>query len=122
MMEERRQYERVVFKAEADLVVQDNAYHADEIGNLSLGGCLLPIVESLVPGTACQVKIKIGGASTELSIVLNGEVLRSNEKGVAVKFTHMEPDCLMHLQNIVRHNAPYSQDAAKEFQFKRGLI
>ncbi len=122
MTEERRQHFRVAFKVEAELAIQGSSYRAEEINNLSLGGCLLPIVEELAPGTACRVMIKMGGPSSELTISLNGEVLRSDEKGVAVKFTNMDPDCLLHLQNIVRHNAPYSQDAANEFQFKRGLI
>ena len=122
MTEERRQHVRVEFKVEAELTVQNSVYRAAEINNLSLGGCLLPIAEDLAPGTACQVTIKMGGISSELTIHLGGEVLRSNDKGVAVKFIEMDPDCLLHLQNIVRHNAPYSQDAAKEFQFKRGLV
>ena len=122
MTDERRQYDRVVFKVEAELTVQGSSSRAEEISNLSLGGCLLPISEGLAPGTTCQVKIKMGGACSELTLRLKGEVLRSNEKGVAIKFINLDPDCLLHLQNIVRHHAPYSQDAAKEFQFKRGLI
>ena len=122
MTDEKRQYDRVVFKVEAELTVQTGAYRAEGVSNLSLGGCLLPITEHFEPGTSCQVKIKMGGTSSELTIRLGGEVLRSNEKGVAIKFVAMGSDCLLHLQNIVRHNAPYSQDAAKEFQFKRGLL
>jgi len=122
MTEERRQYDRVVFKVRAELAMKRKSLYADAISNLSLGGCMLPIADEVAPGTPCEVIIKMGGSSSELMIRLSGEVLRSNEKGVAVKFINLEPDCLIHLQNIVRHNAPYSHDAAKEFQFKRGLI
>ena len=122
MTEERRQYGRVVFKVEAELAVESDSYRAEEITNLSLGGCLLPVTAELDPGKPCRMTINIGGSSSDLTIRLKGEILRSNEKGVAVRFVNMDPDCLLHLQNIVRHNAPYSHDAAKEFQFKRGVV
>jgi hypothetical protein len=121
MKEERRQSNRIVFRVRAELSVQDLHYRAEEISNLSLGGCLLPISEELALGTACQVEIHIGGTSSELNIRVEGEILRCNEKGVAVKFTKIGRDSLLHLQNIIRHSEPYSESAAKEFQFKRGI-
>ena len=121
MKEERRQSNRIVFKVKAKLSAQGTNYRAEEISNLSLGGCLLPIPEEIALGTACQVEIHIGGTTSELNIRVDGEIVRCNEKGVAVKFTKVGRDSLLHLQNIIRHNEPYSESAAKEFQFKRGI-
>ena len=122
MSEERRHHSRVSFKVEAELSIEGGQYRAAEICNLSNGGCLLPIKEELTAGTACQLKILMGGASSELSIRVDGEIVRSSGKGVAIKFTRIDPDSLLHLQNIVRYNAPYSENTDKEFQFKRGLF
>jgi len=122
MIEEKRKHKRITFKVAAEILVGGESICAEEIDNLSLGGCLLPVTAQWPEGTACRVEIHIGGPSSKLSIHVDGEIIRSNEKGVAVKFTHIDPDGLMHLQNILRHNTPYSENRAKEFQFKRGVF
>lgn len=122
MTEERRRFVRVTFKVEAELLIKDAKYRAAEISNLSLGGCFLPIKERLDPGMGCEVQIVMAGASSELVVRVHGEVVRTSDIGIAVKFMHIDPDSLLHLQNIIRYNTSSSEKVAKEFQFRRGLF
>ena len=43
MSEERRRFTRIPFRVKAEMTVSDVLYKAEEISNLSVGGCLLPI-------------------------------------------------------------------------------
>ena len=81
-------------------------FNVEELCNLSVGGCLLPIAEDFKEGTACHVKILLSGTSSEMNIRIDGEIKRSEPGTVAVKFIRIDPDSLFHLQNIVRYNSP----------------
>jgi hypothetical protein len=83
-------------------------YRVEEINNLSIGVCLLPIEADFEFGTKCQITVQLSGTSSELNVQVKGEVVRSSHKILAVKFTGIEFDSLFHLQNIVRYNYPDS--------------
>ncbi|MBL7205694.1 MAG: PilZ domain-containing protein [Desulfobacteraceae bacterium] len=68
MSEEKRRLTRIPFNVGAEITANDALYRSDGILNLSVGGCLLPIKANLDPGTECQMKIMMIGASSELSI------------------------------------------------------
>ena len=106
MAEERRRYSRISFKVKAEMAVGDAVYDVDEIVNLSMGGCLLPVKAILAQGTPCRIKIFLGGTDSEVSLRIDGEVRRAEGAGVAVRFTRIDRESLMHLQNIIRYNYP----------------
>lgn len=106
MTEDRRKFTRVPFKVEAEITVGDIFFKVEEISNLSIGGCLVPITADFEEGTACHVKIFLSGTSSEMSIRIDGEIKRSAPGTLAVKFTRIDPDSLFHLQNIIRYNSP----------------
>ncbi len=106
MPDEKRRFTRVSFKVRAEVTVGDALYCAEEIQNLSMGGCLLPVSVDLEPGTQCGVRILLSGTSSELSVRVDGEIVRSDPGAVAVRFVQIDPDSFFHLQNIVRYNAP----------------
>ena len=105
MPEEKRRFTRIPFRVKAEMTVNDVLYSAEEISNLSVGGCLLPIRADLEPGSVCHVRILLTGTSSELSVRVDGEVMRCDPGAIAIKFTHIDPESLLHLHNIVRHNS-----------------
>ena len=102
---ERRRFSRVPFKTKAEIRVNKALWYAKEVDNLSVGGCLLPIAADLEPQTLCQVSILLSGRTSELNVKIDGKVVRCEQGAVAIKFTHIDPESLFHLQNIVRYNS-----------------
>ncbi|MDY6973586.1 MAG: PilZ domain-containing protein [Thermodesulfobacteriota bacterium] len=122
MSDEKRRFTRVPFKVEAEMSANNTLYRSEEIDNLSIGGCLLPIAADLDPGTECRVGILLSGSSSELNVRIEGEVVRQVPGAVAIKFTRISPDSLFHLQNIIRYNSPDPDAVEKEIHEHPGLI
>lgn len=114
MKKEKRRFTRIPFKVKAEMMVNNVLYNTDKINNLSVGGCLLSIKADLKSGTVCLVKIVLSGTSSEVSIKVNGTIVRCDQKAVAVKFTHIDTDSLFHLQNIIRYNSPDPETIDRE--------
>ncbi len=120
--EEKRRFSRVPFRVTTEMTAKDVSYSADELTDLSVGGCLLPIETDLPPGTECHLKILLTGTTEELSVHIDGEVIRCTPEAVAIKFVRIDPDSLYHLQNIVRHNAPDPDEVDREIRKHPGLV
>ena len=105
MSYEKRRFTRVPFRVRAEMTVNGVLYSAEEIKNLSVGGCLLPIMEYVEPGTVCQVRILLSETSSNHIVKTEGKILRCEPGKLAVKFTQIDPDSLFHLRNIVRYNS-----------------
>ena len=120
--EEKRRFSRVPYIVKAEVMANDVVYTIDEISNLSVGGCLLPIEAELRSGTKCYVRILLSGTNAELSIPVKGEIVRNVPGGTAIKFTQIEPDSLFHLQNIVRFNSPDPEAIEQEILNHPGLV
>ena len=122
MSTEKRRFSRIPFKVKAEITVDNVVYPASEIKNLSIGGGFFPIDADLVSGADCHVKIILNGASSELSINVSGQILRSSSGSMAIQFTSIDPDSLFHLQNIIRYNASDPDLIEKEIRRHPGLI
>lgn len=122
MLNEKRRFSRIPFKVNAELKVNNTIYSAEEISNLSIGGCLFPVAADLESGAVCHVRILLSGRSNELSIMVEGTVARSTGGMVAIKFTRIDPESLFHLQNIIRYNALDSEAVEKEIRDHPGLL
>ncbi len=121
MPDEKRQSTRVQFRVQAKITVNDIKYTSDQISNLSIGGCLLPIQAEWEPGTPCRLDILMSGTSSELSVQIDGNIHRCDKGAVAVRFTGIDPDSLFHLQNIVLYNSSDSMSVEQEIQRHPGL-
>lgn len=108
MSDEKRRFTRIPFQVNAKITINDVSYNVDNLSNLSIGGCLLPINANLEPGTDCHLKIVLSGTSSELGINIGGTIRRCGSETIAVKFTNIDPDSLFHLKNIIRYNTPDS--------------
>jgi len=103
---EKRRFTRIPFKVRAELTVDNVAYIVEEVNNLSVGGCLLPLTLDSEPGQNCRIRIQLSGVSSGLSIKINGKIARLDKSAIAIQFTHIDMDSLFHLKNLVRYNAP----------------
>lgn len=121
MKNEHRRFSRIPCKMHAVLTLPEASHAVEELSNLSVGGCLLPLSLNLEPGTPCRIKIKLEGTTGEMWIRVEGEVTRSNPEGVAVQFTRIDYDSLFHLQNIIRYNAPDADRIDHELSRHPGL-
>ena len=122
MNEERRRFIRFPFMMKAELILRDKVYEADELLNLSIGGCLLPIQSEIHPNTPCTVMINLGDSESEPVVRVEGVIVRNEHGKVAVKFTAVDPENLNHLQRIARYNAPDPDRVEKEILEHPGII
>ena len=122
MSDEKRRFSRIPFRVNAELTVGEKSFLVEEIQNLSIGGGLFPIEEELKAGEICRIEIILEGSSSELSIYVSGEVIRSSDGSTAIQFTRIDPDSLFHLQNIIRFNAPDPDVIEEEIRNHPGII
>jgi hypothetical protein len=122
MSDEKRRFTRVPFRVEAEIAIGDASHRADEIKNLSVGGCLLSMPGEFEAGAPCHVRIQLSGTSSELRVEVDGDVVRSGSGEVAVKFTGVEIDSLFHLQNIVRYNSSDPDAVEAELRANLGIV
>ncbi len=62
------------------------------------------IVEPITAGDEVDITIYLTGISPQIPINLKGEVIRSSDEGLALKFVKMGTDSFIHLRNIMAHN------------------
>ncbi len=122
MSDDKRRFTRVPFRVKAEMTVNDVLYSSEKINNLSLNGCLLPIEADLKLGTECHVRILLSATNSELSVQVEGKIIRCEACAVAIKFTGIEPDSLFHLQNIIRYNFENTETIEQEISNHPGLL
>ena len=121
MSDEKRRFTRIPFRVKAEVAISNVLYSSEEIDNLSVGGCLLPIDIDVATGTKCRLKIFLSGTTSDLCVQITGKIFRSESGSVAIKFTEIEPDSLFHLQNIILYNYPDTDKIEQEIRNHPGL-
>ncbi|MBN2123393.1 MAG: PilZ domain-containing protein [Deltaproteobacteria bacterium] len=111
---ERRRYTRIPFRVEAEVKIKEILYKVETLENLSIGGCLLPLRQEIQTGTPCEITILLVGTNPQTHVKVEGHVLRADTDNVAIRFTHIDPDSLLHLKSIIRYNAPDTDAVEKE--------
>lgn len=120
MSEEKRRFSRVLFDVRARLEVEGATYVVERIANLSVGGCLVKIGEDIQSGARCTFTILLDRMAPGVDVI--GEVLRSIEGEIVIKFTTIDPENLFHLQNIIRYNAENPDNIEEEISEHPGLV
>ena len=120
--EYRRRFTRLKYDVPAVITVGSDIFSIKGISNLSIGGALIPCEQKFEDLTKCVFQIPIGGTTDNLSVEVKGEFVWSNDKKAAIKFTEIDPDSLMLLQNIIRYNAEDADKIDVEIADHQGLI
>jgi len=110
---EKRNFSRIIFNVGTVIKWQDKTYKG-EVENLSLQGMLAGISDHIPDGEEVEITIYLTGVSPQIPINLNGEVIRSSEEGLALKFVKMNTDSFIHLRNIMAHNTGDSSKVMDE--------
>jgi hypothetical protein len=99
-MSDNREKPRVEFDTTADVRSQRGEISAG-IKDLSMKGLFFFTREKFIEGDELDIRVKLSGSTTELTIDVKGIVERTAPDGVGVLFKEMELDSFIHLRNIV---------------------
>ncbi len=105
MEDERRRRTRVVFTTEVELASGDLTVKSTRSRDVSMTGIFIYTDQHLEPGAACQITIRLLGASSDLRLTAEGRVVRVTDDGLAVEFTSLDLDSYVHLRNLIVYNA-----------------
>lgn len=119
---EKRRFTRFFLNMNATFYADNVLYDIDTISNLSIGGCLLSIHADIAPDTPCSLNINLGMGESELSIKIEGKIIRSDHGNIAVKFTSIDPDSLYHLQMLARYNSHDPEKIEDEIKKHPGIV
>ena len=102
--------------------MEGKTYRVNEITDLGMGGCLLPIRIKAKSGTPCELRINLGISGDEPVVLIGGEILRQKENKTAIKFVKIDPESLYHLHQIARYNSPDPDIIDKEIKKHPGIV
>lgn len=106
---DRRQGLRVDFDTEVTVSAENGTKkYKGSSRDLSLRGVFIYTDDQLEIKTACSIEILLLGMKDELILMMDGHVVREEEKGYAIYFDSVDLDSYTHLKNIVKYNAPDS--------------
>ncbi|MDT8335449.1 MAG: PilZ domain-containing protein [Desulfurivibrionaceae bacterium] len=99
---DRRRDVRVVFRTTVRVIFPDGRAFADcETCDISVSGVFVNGVTGVAVGERCRVELQLTGNTSDLLLKMTGEIVRSQEEGVALEFAEVDEDSFYHLQNIV---------------------
>ena len=116
---EKRSFTRIPFQAKALVRAKDTTV-IGVIENLSLSGLFLKTPEKLRVNRVVKIELLFTGTSSQLSILLNGKILRHENIGMAIQYRDIDLDAFFHLKNLIKYNTDEIHTVEKEFhQFKK---
>jgi len=107
MPQKKRDTTRVEFHTRAELEI-DGQGLSGTVEDLSLKGLFLKTEasqRSIQIGQKVKVTIRFSGTTSNLSIDVQGKVVRLTQEGLGIEFTDMEFDSFVYLRNVVAYNA-----------------
>lgn len=112
---EKRKFTRVKFRTEVQLTSDQTVIVSRELRDVSLGGAFVSSAQTLAKGTMCLLRIDLMGPASLLRIGVEAEVVREEPDGMALKFTRIDLDSLIHLRHIVAIRSGDPQGVLDEF-------
>lgn len=111
-----RKFSRISLQMEAFISCNSDAFKV-ELDNLSLNGMFIRSGEQLSVADDVQITLYLKGPESRLdvSICIQGRVVRSAEGQVAIQFLNMDLDSYTQLRNIMSYNAVDSDRIIAEF-------
>jgi len=106
---------RVVFHVNATINADGRTING-EVENLSINGMFMKTGEDLPVDKEVEVSIYLSGTTSELSIKINGIIIRRDDGGVAIKFTQIGFDSYVHLKSIIDFNKMDENKIIREFE------
>ncbi len=99
--DEKRKFTRVDVELSITISPKDADRCSGVLKNISMGGAFFVQGEPLPEGAECTLCVEISEPSSVLTAEVEGEVVRADEKGVAIRFTSVDLDNLLRLRQLV---------------------
>jgi len=115
---ERRKFTRAPFETEIRVTADEGIVVSNRLRDISLGGAYIYSERSPKEGSPCTLVIDLIGPRTLLRIEVEGDVVRCEDQGMAVKFTQIDVDSLIHLRHLIQVHAKAPEVIALEFAEK----
>ena len=112
---EKRSFDRITFQTKA-IVRSKDATVIGIVENLSLDGIFLKTPEKLNLNRIVKIELLITGTSSQLSILLDGKIMRHENVGMAIQFKNIDMDTFFHLKNLISYNTNQMDTLEDEFQ------
>jgi hypothetical protein len=112
---EKRNFDRIPFQTKA-IVRSKDATVIGIVDNLSLDGIFLKTPEKLHLNRIVKIELLITGTSSQLSILLDGKIMRHENLGMAIQFKDIDMDTFFHLKNLISYNTNQIGTLEEEFQ------
>ena len=104
-MTEKRNHERVPFTARVTVFSKGQRIVSDaDTRDISLKGMYVASRQRLNIGTHCGLELQLTGASSQVTLNIDGTVVREDGNGFAVVFNTIDLDSYFHLKNILLYN------------------
>lgn len=101
MTDEKRKFTRVKFDTAVQVSTPTNSITVSRASDLGLGGVFVFTDEKLPIGTECVVNIELIGPASLLRVRVEGEIVRVQDRGLALQFTRIDTDSLIHLKHLL---------------------
>ncbi len=112
---EKRTFARIPFKTKA-IVRQKDSTVIGIVENLSLAGIFLKTPERLGLNRLVKIELLFTGTSSQISIILDGKIMRHENLGMAIQFRNVDIDAFIHLKNLISYNTNQMGKVEEEFQ------
>ena len=122
MEDENRKFTRFYYRMRSEFSVNSRLYEIEELINLSVGGCRLPVIVNAEPGDDCSLKILLGDNEDAPVVSVEGKIARIDSDTTAVNFIRIDPESLDHLHRIAQYNSPDPGKTEKEIKKHPGLF
>ena len=117
---EKRKFTRTPFEMEIRVITDDRIVVSHRLRDISLGGAYIEVDQPLEEGASCILSIDLIGPRSLLRIEIEGEVVRVEDDGMAVTFTRIDLDSLVHLRHLIK---VHSQDPDTiDYEFSSTLL
>ena len=112
---EKRNFDRIPFQTKAIVRSKDTTV-IGIVENLSLDGIFLKTPEKLNLNRIVKIELLFTGTSSQLSILLDGKIMRHENIGMAIQFKDVDMDTFFHLKNLIAYNTNQVGKLKDEFQ------
>lgn len=116
--DEKRKFTRIDFRTEIKVSAGEADIISSNMRNVSLGGIFIDTKETIPVGAECVITIDLVGPASSLRFLVEGEVVRQDEGGIAVRFTRMDADSLIHLRHLIKIHADDPSTIDQEYYRK----
>ena len=112
---EKRSFTRILFQTKAIVRAKETTV-IGVVENLSLAGIFLKTPEKLRLNRVVKIELLFTGTSSQLSILLDGKIMRHEKLGMAIQFRNVDIDAFIHLKNLISYNTNQMGKVEEEFQ------